>query len=142
MAPADPLFLMWCAANRTTVSGRTADPAQRIGAEKALRAVTIEAAYSIELEDEIGSVKVGKKADFTILDRDPLAIPTNGCETCEYSQRYSRVKCFYETTRRMEMPVRRPAEARRRRCLVTLCDRWSDKGASRSITIARARLGG
>jgi predicted amidohydrolase YtcJ len=76
MAPADPLFLMWCAANRTTVSGRTADPAQRIGAEKALRAVTIEAAYSIELEDEIGSVKVGKKADFTILDRDPLAIPT------------------------------------------------------------------
>lgn len=75
MAPADPLFLMWCAVNRTTVSGRTADPKQSITAEKALRAVTIEAAYSIELEREIGSIKVGKKADLTVLDRDPLAIP-------------------------------------------------------------------
>jgi hypothetical protein len=75
MAPADPLFLMWCAVTRTTVSGRTADSGQRITAEKALRAVTIEAAYSIELEREIGSIKVGKKADFTILDQDPLAIP-------------------------------------------------------------------
>ena len=77
MAPADPLFLMWCAVNRTTVSGRMADPEQRIDAEKALRAVTIEAAYSIELENEIGSIKVGKKADLTVLDRDPLAIPSD-----------------------------------------------------------------
>jgi len=76
MAPADPLFLMWCAVNRTTVSGRTADSDQRIAPEKALRAVTIEAAYSIELEREIGSVKVGKKADLTVLDRDPLTIPS------------------------------------------------------------------
>jgi predicted amidohydrolase YtcJ len=74
MAPADPLFLMWCAVNRTTASGRTADPDQRITVEKALSAVTIEAAYSIELEHEIGSIKVGKKADFTVLDRDPLEI--------------------------------------------------------------------
>jgi predicted amidohydrolase YtcJ len=76
MAPADPLFLMWCAVNRTTASGRTAGPDQRIIAEKGLRAVTIEAAYSIELEQEIGSIKVGKKADLTVLDRDPLAVPS------------------------------------------------------------------
>jgi predicted amidohydrolase YtcJ len=74
MAPADPLFLMWCAVNRSTVSGRTADPSQRITAEKALRAVTIEAAYSIDLEDSIGSIKPGKIANFTILDNDPLKV--------------------------------------------------------------------
>ncbi len=74
MAPADPLFLAWCAVNRTTLSGRTADPSQKITAEKALRAVTIEAAYSLGLEGEIGSIKAGKKSDFTVLDRDPLTI--------------------------------------------------------------------
>ncbi len=74
MAPADPLFLMWCAVNRTTPSGRVADPEQRIDAERALRAVTIDAAYSIELEHEIGSIKVGKKADLTILSDDPLTV--------------------------------------------------------------------
>ncbi len=75
MAPADPMFLMWCAVNRTTVSGRTADPDQRITAEQALRAVTIDAAaYSIELESEIGSIKPGKKADLTVLSDDPLSV--------------------------------------------------------------------
>jgi predicted amidohydrolase YtcJ len=74
MAPADPLFLMWCAVNRLTVSGRTADPNQRITAERALRAVTIDAAYSIELENEIGSIKAGKKADLTALSDDPLSV--------------------------------------------------------------------
>lgn len=73
MAPADPLFLASCAVNRRTVSGRTADASQQITAMKALRAVTIEAAYSLGLEDEIGSIKVGKSADFTILDANPLA---------------------------------------------------------------------
>jgi hypothetical protein len=74
MAPADPMFLMWCAVNRRTVSGRTADPEQRITAERALRAVTIDAAHSIELENEIGSIKRGKKADLTVLSNDPLTV--------------------------------------------------------------------
>ncbi len=74
MAPAQPLLLAWAAANRVTVSGRTAAPDQRITLEMALRAITIEAAYSLRLEDEIGSIKPGKKADFTILDSDPFAV--------------------------------------------------------------------
>ncbi|MFK7878123.1 amidohydrolase [Roseobacter sp.] len=74
MAPADPLFLMWCAVNRVTSSGRVAGPDQRVGAEEALRGVTIEAAYSLKLEDEIGSIEPGKRANFTILDDSPLAV--------------------------------------------------------------------
>ena len=74
MAPADPLFLMWCAVNRVTASGRVAGPDQRVGAEEALRGVTIEAAYSLKLEDEIGSIEPGKRANFTILDDSPLAV--------------------------------------------------------------------
>jgi predicted amidohydrolase YtcJ len=72
MAPGQPLFLMWCAVNRTTLSGRTARTDLRITAEQALRAVTLDAAYSIRLKGEIGSLEVGKKANFTVLADNPL----------------------------------------------------------------------
>jgi len=74
MAPADPLFLMWCAVNRITTSGRVAGPNQRISAEEALRGVTIEAAYSLKLEDEIGTISPGKRANLTILKKNPLSV--------------------------------------------------------------------
>lgn len=74
MAPADPLFLMWCAVNRITSSGRVAGESQRISREGALRGVTINAAYSHRLEHERGSIEVGKLANFTILDENPLTV--------------------------------------------------------------------
>jgi predicted amidohydrolase YtcJ len=72
MAPADPLFLMWCGVNRITTSGRVAGENQRVSREGALRAVTIEAAYSLKMEQEIGSIVSGKLANFTILDENPV----------------------------------------------------------------------
>ncbi|MBL8894297.1 MAG: amidohydrolase [Rhizobiales bacterium] len=74
MAPADPLFLMWCAVNRLTTSGRVAAPEQRGTAELALRGVTVEAAYSLKLEDEVGTITQGKRANFTILSDNPLSV--------------------------------------------------------------------
>jgi predicted amidohydrolase YtcJ len=74
MAPADPLFLMWCAVNRVTTSGRVAGPDQRITVDEALRGVTIEAAYSLKLDGEIGTISPGKRANFTILSESPLAV--------------------------------------------------------------------
>jgi hypothetical protein len=72
MAPADPLFLMWCGVNRITTSGRVAGENQRVSREGALRAVTIEAAYSLKMEQEIGSFVSGKLANFTILEDHPV----------------------------------------------------------------------
>jgi predicted amidohydrolase YtcJ len=74
MAPGDPLFLMWCAVNRLTTSGRVAGPEQRVTAEAALRGVTIEAAYSLKLENEVGSITPGKRANLTILADNPLTV--------------------------------------------------------------------
>ena len=42
--------------------------------EDALRAITIEAAYSWQKENELGSICPGKLANFTVLDQDPLAV--------------------------------------------------------------------
>jgi predicted amidohydrolase YtcJ len=74
MAYADPLALASFAVNRITPSNRVAGPEQRIGVEDALRAVTIEAAYSWRKENEIGSIAPGKIANFTVLEKDPLAV--------------------------------------------------------------------
>jgi predicted amidohydrolase YtcJ len=74
MAPADPLFLMWCAVNRITASGRTAGPSQRVSPELALHGVTLAAAYSHGLEDELGSITPGKRANMTVLQDNPLTV--------------------------------------------------------------------
>jgi predicted amidohydrolase YtcJ len=74
MAPGQPLFLVWAGVNRTTVSGRVAGPEHRLTVEEALRAVTIDAAQSLRLDDERGSIAPGKYANFTILEDDPFAV--------------------------------------------------------------------
>ncbi len=72
MAPAQPLNSAWVAANRRNVIGDIAGESERISCEAALRAITIDAAYILGLEHEIGSLRAGKRADFTILERDPF----------------------------------------------------------------------
>ena len=73
MAPPSPLYLMWCAVNRLGTGGNTIGPEEKITAYQALRAITIDAAYAIKQENSIGSIKVGKKADFTIVNQNPLS---------------------------------------------------------------------
>lgn len=74
MGPAAPLALASFAVNRRTPSGRVAGPDQRIAVHEALRAVTIEAAYSWRMEHELGSVTPGKAANFTVLAQDPYQV--------------------------------------------------------------------
>ena len=71
MAPIDPLYLAWVAANRETLAGNVKAPQERLSLDKALRAITIEAAQVIGMDDRVGSIASGKKADFVVLDRDP-----------------------------------------------------------------------
>ena len=74
MAPIDPLYLAWVAANRVTIGGKAKAPDERISVDKALRAITIDAARLIGMDSMIGSIAAGKKADFTVLNNDPYAL--------------------------------------------------------------------
>ena len=69
-----PLFTAWCAVNRTTASGRVLGEAERLTVADALHAITLGAAFTLKLDTEIGSIETGKRADFAILEDDPLAV--------------------------------------------------------------------
>jgi len=49
-------------------------PEQRMNREEAIKGFTIWAAYSAFQEDVLGSIEVGKYADFTVLDKDILQV--------------------------------------------------------------------
>ena len=75
VVPAQPMILVWSAVNRLSRTGRVVGPDERIGPMQALRAVTIDAAWQVFLEDDIGSIEVGKHADLIVLSADPLEDP-------------------------------------------------------------------
>ena len=56
------------------MSGRTLGEAQKITVEEALHLITLGAAHTLKLDDEIGSIETGKIADFAVLGDDPLAV--------------------------------------------------------------------
>lgn len=74
MAPMEPLTLAWTAVNRETSELNKVSQQERVTPYVAMQAITINAARTLNLENEIGSIKVGKKANFTLLEQNPLII--------------------------------------------------------------------
>ena len=72
VTPMRPLPLIWCAVNRLTASGHELGPEQRISPLQALRAHTIDAAWQVFRDDDLGSIETGKSADFAVLSKNPL----------------------------------------------------------------------
>ena len=69
-----PLDSIAAAVQRTTLGGRQIGPDQTLTIEEAVRAHTIDAAFSLLREDQLGSIEQGKYADLTIIDGNPFAI--------------------------------------------------------------------
>ena len=78
MAPLSPLTLAYNATNRVTINGSLSGPNERISLDAAMRAITTDAAWIMGWEDEIGSIRAGKKADFTVLQSDPYEVGARG----------------------------------------------------------------
>ncbi|MFI5002050.1 MAG: amidohydrolase [Reyranellales bacterium] len=75
VAPPFPLEEVWIAVNRFGLSGAVRGPEERITVDQALRMVTIDAAFTLGVEDKVGSIAAGKFADFAVLEQDPYAVP-------------------------------------------------------------------
>ncbi len=75
LTPPDPIGNVWSAMNRITFKSRKVlGPDQRITLDEALRAVTIDAAWQLFSDHEVGSIEVGKFADFAELSADPYSV--------------------------------------------------------------------
>lgn len=74
MAPVEPLTLAWTAVNRKTSQGYAVSQEQRIPLYAALKAITADAARTLNLEEKIGTLETGKTANFTLLRDNPFEI--------------------------------------------------------------------
>lgn len=74
ITPLGPLFTAWCAVNRLTSTGQKLGEAECISVPDALRAITMGAAFTLSMDHLIGSIEIGKYADFCVLGDDPLAV--------------------------------------------------------------------
>ena len=88
MFESNPFSLIQTAVERKTLSGDTLGINQRITVTEAIKSMTINAAWQINMEDKIGSLEKGKYADFIILDKNPLNIQTNKLNTIKCLEVY------------------------------------------------------
>jgi hypothetical protein len=74
---ADPRLGLYAAVTRRDLEGKPDGgwlPGERLTREEALRGFTLDAAYSLFLEREVGSLETGKRADLVVFGRDPMAV--------------------------------------------------------------------
>jgi len=76
MAPLSPLVLADAAVNRTTINGMQNAQVEALTVHEAMRAITIDAAWVMKREHDLGSIRAGKRADFVVLEANPYEVPT------------------------------------------------------------------
>lgn len=80
---------------RRTRSGDILGAGQCIPVDAALKSLTLWAAYQHYEEANRGSVEVGKLADFVVLDRNPLKVPTTALADLKVTETIKSGKTIY-----------------------------------------------
>jgi len=88
------LILMDSAMNRLNFANKVAGPKQRITALAALKAVTLNAAHTMQIEDMYGSISIGKVANFTVLSENPLTVESSFIKSIRVLGTFSRGEHF------------------------------------------------
>jgi predicted amidohydrolase YtcJ len=94
MFPSDPLILMQTAVTRKTRNGEVIGDDQGITINEAIKAVTIDAAYQLFLDDKIGSLEIGKLADLVVLSDNPQKVDPNRLDKIKIIETYREGRCF------------------------------------------------
>lgn len=97
MYPPEPFKLMRTAVTRKTRKMECIGINQAVSVEEALRAVTINAARQLFMEDQVGSLEVGKFADLVLASENPLKINPEGLDQIEIIGTYRGGNLFSKT---------------------------------------------
>jgi predicted amidohydrolase YtcJ len=95
----DPRLGLYSATTRTDAEGQPAGgwrAEELLTSFEALRGFTLDAAFAGFGEDEIGSLAVGKRADFVVVAQDPLAIDPAALRTLDVRATYVDGRAVYE----------------------------------------------
>jgi predicted amidohydrolase YtcJ len=83
--PVGPFRTINTAITRRSQAGGLVGADQALTAQQALAAITINAAWQLGKENQIGSISAGKQADFAVLSANPLTIPATELAQIEVS---------------------------------------------------------
>ena len=94
--PYDPFLGMWIALTRKAkwYEGRL-HPEEALNRQQALRFYTVNNAYLMFREDQVGSLEAGKLADFIVVDTDILTCPVDAIKETQVLQTYVDGKLVY-----------------------------------------------
>ncbi len=88
MFESQPFRLIQTAVERKTKAGMPLGEREKIELLDAIKALTIHAAWQINVEDKLGSLEKGKYADFIVLDNNPFEMPTEALHQIKCTQTY------------------------------------------------------
>lgn len=96
-APLPPLLGLYATVTRLGRSGgEPVVPEEAVTPMEGLRMYTINSAYAMNRDHEVGSLEVGKRADMIVLSHDPTSIDPNFIRDIVVEQAYVDGKLVYE----------------------------------------------
>ena len=98
VTPISPWWGLWAAVVRQEVnSGKVLAPEERVTVMQALEMYTRNGAFAGFEEKQKGSLEVGKFADFIVIDRDVLAVPTDELKQVRVLRTFVDGQSVYES---------------------------------------------
>jgi predicted amidohydrolase YtcJ len=95
----NPMYGLYSAVTRQDEKGEPRGgwyPNERVTAYEALRGFTLDAAYAGFAEKDVGSISVGKRADFVVLSADPIDVAPKVLREIEVLATYVDGAAVYE----------------------------------------------
>jgi predicted amidohydrolase YtcJ len=96
LMPPNPLLLMEVAVTREMVDGGVLNPDETITIDDAIKAFTIYPAWQSFREKELGSIEVGKYADFVILDKNPKKVKSSEIHSIQVMETWVQGKQVFK----------------------------------------------
>lgn len=99
VSAAEPLLRIQSMVTRTSAEGKVYGARQRVSVMEAIRIWTLGSAYACFRDKELGSLEVGKLADFVILSNDPRRVDPMEIRKIQVEATYVGGSCKYRRVR-------------------------------------------